>query len=249
MTAVIFDLDGVLVDSEPLWQAGFAAVTNTFCDERGLPHEELRADDMVRFHGGRVRDTLGALLEELGHPDVADSGTLAMLTDRVVDQVSEEFDQTRDAIGPSVEVARRLAQDDVRMAVASSSAQRFIESVVSQLELGDAFEVIQSALELEHGKPHPEVYELTLDRLGVSAEHTLAIEDSIPGVASALRAGLRCVWLRPTPASTEDRAMAELTSTLTEGGVEDLDECLARVLLVTSTLTYSQIRHVMREVG
>lgn len=234
MSTVIFDLDGVLVDSEPLWQQGFADVVNAYCVEQGQADPGLTREDMVRFHGGRVKDTVRTLVEEQGLGDTATDETIAALTDRVVEDAASQLSDEV-TISSSVDVARRLHEGGTRLAVASSSAQRFIEAVVDRLELADAFEVVQSALELEHGKPDPEVYELTLVRLGVSARETIAIEDSVPGVQSALRAGLAVVWL--TSEATDDAL--ELL------GADDP----AGVKLVTPTLEYDDVRNVLKELG
>lgn len=231
MTAVIFDLDGVLVDSEPLWQQGFADVVNAFCVEQGLAHPRLTRPDMERFHGGRVKDTVSTLLEEQGLGASVTEETVADLTRRVVEQAASRVSDEV-IIASTVEVARKLHESGVRLAVASSSAHDFIEAVVERIGLADAFEVIQSALELEHGKPDPEVYELTLDRLGVQARATLAVEDSVPGVQSALRAGMPVIWLTPEPVG---EALARL-------GEDDA----SAVRVVTGTLDYEQVCTVLQ---
>lgn len=234
MTAVIFDLDGVLVDSEPLWQQGFADVVNEFCVEQGRPDPGLTPADMVRFHGGRVKDTVKTLVEEQGLGELATDETITRLTERVVEDAAASLSDDV-TIRSSVEVARRLHADGVRMAVASSSAQRFIDAVVERLGLRDAFEVTQSALDLEHGKPDPEVYQLTLDRLGVDAAETVAIEDSVPGVQAAVRAGIAVVWLTP---QSRDEALGQLGRGEEHG-----------VKAVTASLDDDQLRTVMKELG
>jgi beta-phosphoglucomutase-like phosphatase (HAD superfamily) len=232
VTTVIFDLDGVLVDSEPLWQQGFADVVNAFSVEQGYADPRLRPEDMTRFHGGRVKDTVRTLVEEQGLGALATEATIAGLTERVVEDAAAQLSDEV-VIGSSVEVARRLHEDGARLAVASSSAQRFIDAVVERLGLSEVFEVTQSALELDHGKPHPEVYEITLDRLGARAKETLAIEDSVPGVQSALRAGLAVVWLTPYPA---EEALALLG-----------DDDPAGVKMVTQALDYDALHDVTKE--
>src|SRR5690242_17504698 len=117
---VIFDLDGVLVDSEPYWQEGFAQIANQFCVERGFPDPGLSAEQMSRFQGGRVNDTVATILSELGHRDLADAATVKALTDRVVDHVSRRFAESSNEVASSVRVARQLADRGVALGVASS---------------------------------------------------------------------------------------------------------------------------------
>jgi beta-phosphoglucomutase-like phosphatase (HAD superfamily) len=141
-----------------------------------------------------------------------------------------------------VDVARRLAADGTRLAIASSSSQRFIDAVVHRLGMADAFAVTQSAFELAHGKPDPEVYLLTCARLGVDAADALAVEDSVPGLLAALRAGMTAVWLRPEPSAGLSVAAA-LGPAVTED--EPLDEYAARVPLVTPRLRYEDVRRLV----
>lgn len=240
VTGVIFDLDGVLVDSEPYWQQGFALIATEFLVELGLPDPGLTPAQMSRFQGGRVNDTMTAILDELGVGDRLDPTTVDALTDRVVDRVSEEFAADARPIHSSVAVARELADRGVPLAVASSSAQPFIEAALEAIGLGDAFAVTQSALDLEHGKPHPEVYLLTLQRLGLAAHEVLAIEDSVTGLTSALRADLATIWLL---SGTDEPAEAALERLRDAAGADHLRTDLVR--RVTHSLTIHDVEDVM----
>lgn len=240
MTGVIFDLDGVLVNSEPYWQEGFAAIGNEFCVERGLPDPQLTPAQMSRFEGGRVNDTVTAILTELGHGEHVDAATVRELTDRVIARVSTQFAEHSNAIESSVRVARQLAERGIPLAVASSSAQQFIDAVLDALDLREAFGVTQSALLLEHGKPHPEVYLLTLQKMGLEAREVVAIEDSTAGVAAALRAGLATIWLRPDAGQESDADRLErLRPAL--GDAADATDATALLRKVTPELTIEDV--------
>jgi HAD superfamily hydrolase (TIGR01509 family) len=219
MGSVIFDLDGVLVDSEPYWQEAFAGVANEWCVSHGIANPRLTAPQMRRFEGGRVSDTVTTVLTELaGRPltplEVADA------TDRVVDLATRAFAKRPTLIQPSVEVARQLARQGARLGLASSSAPRFIDVALNEAGLTDAFAVTQSALYLEHGKPDPEVYRLTLARLGESADESLAVEDSIRGLISAIRAELRVIWLVRDDDEDDTSAYARLQTALSDAMAE-----------------------------
>ena len=236
MKGAIFDLDGVLVDSEPYWQRGFAEVTNEYCVESGLPDPALTAAQMARFQGGRVNDTLASILASLGHPELAAQESLEQLTGRVIAHVSHAFVAHPTPIESSISVARQLADRGVPLAVASSSAQEFIDAAIKTIGLQDAVSVTQSALGLRHGKPHPEVYQLTLDQLGLEADDVVAIEDSTTGIGSAVRAGIATIWLLQNSTETEAEAIQRLRDTL--GSDADAG---ARVRRITRDLTMADI--------
>lgn len=217
--AVIFDLDGVLVDSEPFWQRAFADVANAWCRDHGLVDPGLTAADMAEFQGGRVNDTMRKVIKRQLNDQQSEqrlsAAEVALLTEQVIDHVIAEFSTEPTPISSTVEVATRLAAAGIPLAVASSSSSRFIDAALDTLGLADVIAVRHSALELKHGKPAPEVYELALRELGVSAEAAVAVEDSLTGLVSALRADLKALWLAPTRAS-ESELMAELVARLDE---------------------------------
>ena len=210
MTAVIFDLDGVLVNSEPYWQGAFLAVTRDYCQESGFAEPELELADMAAFQGGRVNDTMLTILTSLGHAESADPDTIEGLAAEVIAQVGAAFRLESAPITDNVRVARQLADRGVRIGVASSSAQTFIDLALEEIGLADAVTVTQSAYELEHGKPHPGVYQLALERLGVSAREAVAIEDSTTGIGSAVRADLATIWYLDNAEESYDDALARL---------------------------------------
>jgi mannitol-1-/sugar-/sorbitol-6-/2-deoxyglucose-6-phosphatase len=196
VSAVLFDLDGVLVESEPYWQEGFAAVVNEFATESGWGDPGLTTKQMAEFLGGRVDDSLSTILEAIGHPEAAaDGATMGTLTERVVDFASYAFEREPITIESSVEAVRELRARGVKLGVASSSAPEFIALSLQTLGLEDAFVARQSALGLERGKPDPEVYQLLLEKLGERAADCVAVEDSPRGIGSAVAAGVRCVGL------------------------------------------------------
>lgn len=240
MTGVIFDLDGVLVNSEPYWQGAFLQITREFCEESGFAQPNLELRDMVRFQGGRVNDTLRTILTSLGHEESTYPDMIEDLATRVIDHVSDAFRAAPTPITGNVRVARQLADNGVLIGVASSSAQIFIDAALEKIGLADAVAVTQSAYPLKHGKPHPEVYLLTLDRMGISAEETVAIEDSTTGLGSAVRAGLATIWYLEDEAESEDDALARLRETLGEEA-----DAVERVRLITRVLSVEDVERVM----
>jgi beta-phosphoglucomutase-like phosphatase (HAD superfamily) len=192
---VILDLDGTLIDSEPSWARGFSIGLCRVLDERGHGSYDLRPEDMARFRGGRVPDTVGTLLGELGLDlDATEKGHVVQA---VIDWVSADVAEHPVPIHQVVAAARALHLHGVPLAVASSSALPFIDAALEALGLDDAVPIRLSAIDLPRGKPDPHVYALTLAEMGLPASRVIAIEDSPVGVESAVRAGLRCVWFLP----------------------------------------------------
>jgi sugar-phosphatase len=192
--AVIFDMDGVLIDSEPLWhEAEIAAFA-----EVGL---SLTPEDCLRTTGLRVDEMVGYWCER--HPELSRhrDSLVASILDRLVGLV-----ERRGVMMPGVEaVLDRVRGRGLRMALASSSPYRVIHAVLGALGLD--FEIVHSAEEEERGKPDPAVYLTTVRKLGVVPEACLAVEDSPNGLLSAKAAGMKCIVV-PDPALRADPRLA-----------------------------------------
>jgi sugar-phosphatase len=184
LRAAIFDMDGLLLDSEPFWQraerAAFARVGVRLSD-----------DDLCRTIGMRIDEVADYWYER--RPWNPARGTRAEVVEAVLDRI-EHLVRAEGRLLPGVPEAIALLQGrGLRLGLASSSPSRIIGAVVAALELEDVFEVVHSA-ELEaRGKPHPGVYLSAMERLGVAAETAFALEDSVAGLRAAHAAGLRCV--------------------------------------------------------
>lgn len=194
---VIFDLDGTLIDSEPAWARGFSYGLSQILVERGHGHHDLTPDQMARFQGGRVPDTVGAILGWLELDPELDDAETRQIVQAVIDWVTADFAANPVPIPEAVAAARALQQRGVPLAVASSSALPFIDAALESLGLSDAITIRMSAIDLPRGKPDPLVYLLTLHEMGLPASRVIAIEDSPVGVESAIRAGIQCVWFMP----------------------------------------------------
>ena len=175
-------MDGVLVDSEPIWRAVerevFAGVGIEVTDEDLFETMGVRVPDVVeRWHRRKPWD-------RPSREEVARS-----IVERVAQAIEREGAFNREAT-PAIDYVDGLG---LRLALASSSPLRLIREVLSIGGLADRFEVVLSAEDEERGKPDPAVYLSAARKLGVQPEGCLAVEDSINGVRSAKAAGMVCV--------------------------------------------------------
>jgi mannitol-1-/sugar-/sorbitol-6-/2-deoxyglucose-6-phosphatase len=204
--ALIFDMDGVLIDSEPLWHEAEIAA---FREERlGLTPE-----DCLRTTGLRVDEVVAYWCER--HPRLALRREIlvASILERLVDLVSR-----RGLSKPGVEEVLAFARSrGLRLALASSSPYRVIHAVLDALGLHSTFGVIHSAEEEARGKPDPAVYLTTAYKLGIEPERCIAVEDSPNGLLSAKAAGMKCIVV-PDPALRTDPRFALADATVSELG-------------------------------
>lgn len=182
ITAVIFDMDGVLIDSEPLWRR---AEIQTFADV-GIAMTE----DMCRETTGlRLDEIVAYWHRRFPWAEPSQQSVQQTLLANVVQLVRAEGTP----LDGVYECLRFVHSQGVKLALASSSAMELIRAVVGKLQLAGYFDVIVSADSVDYGKPHPAVYLTTARRLACDPARCLAIEDSINGIVSAKAARMTCV--------------------------------------------------------
>ncbi|MFI6323126.1 HAD family hydrolase [Nonomuraea sp. NPDC050556] len=190
MTCVIFDLDGVIVDSEPVWEQ----VRRAFVAEHG---GTWQPDTQRRLMGMSTQEWAAYLSGELGvrlTPDEVARG--------VVDQMAARYAKELPLLPGAVEAVTSVAARH-RLGLASSSPRRLIDTVLAEAGLAGFFEVTVSTEEVSRGKPDPEVYLTVAGRLGVDPGECWAVEDSSNGLRSAAAAGMRVI-AAPHPAYPPD---------------------------------------------
>jgi HAD superfamily hydrolase (TIGR01509 family) len=179
--AVVFDLDGVLLDTEQIWDEVREALTR----ERGGTWLETAQQDMM---GMSSVEWSRYMHERLG----LSAWTPAELNDEVVRRMQARYAERLPLLPGAVEAVRRLAAA-FPLAVASSSNRELIETFLETTGLRDAFAAWVSSEEVERGKPAPDVFLEAARRLGVEPAACAAIEDSANGIRSAHAAGMRVV--------------------------------------------------------
>jgi HAD superfamily hydrolase (TIGR01509 family) len=213
--AVVFDLDGVIVDSEHVW------------DEA---RRQLAAKKGGRWHERASRDMMGMSSLEWSrymHDVIGLEEPPEEISAEVVRTLEEIYKRDLPLIEGGVEAVERLAQR-WPLGLASSSNRELIDLVLEISGLARHFRVTVSSEEVARGKPRPDVYLEATRRLGVAPEHCAAVEDSENGIRSAKAAGMR-VLAFPNPrfppaddalALADDvlESLAELTPERVEGG-------------------------------
>jgi HAD superfamily hydrolase (TIGR01509 family) len=178
--AVVFDLDGVIIDSEEVWEE----VRRGYVAEYG---REFLPDSQDRMMGMSTGEWSRHLAEEVGVPR-----TPEQVAADVLDRMAERYRADLPLIPGSVAAVRRLG-GSFTLALASSSARLLIDQVLATAGLTDAFAVTLSTEEVPRGKPAPDVYLAAAEKLGLTPEACAAVEDSSNGLRSAAAAGLAVV--------------------------------------------------------
>ena len=198
VAAVIFDLDGVLVDSEIWWDE----VRHAFAREQG---RRWTVADREAVMGQNSRQWAATMRERLSL-EIDDAAIERAIVDGVVRRYVQEGPPE---IEGAVETVRAL-EGRYRLGVASSAHREVIDAALDALQLHDAFKVVVSSDEVSHGKPEPDVYLEAARRLEVEPATALVIEDSRNGVLAARAAGMRVVLVPnasiPPPPGTAELA-------------------------------------------
>ena len=183
--AVVFDLDGVVIDSEQIWDD----VREQLVKERGGRwHDRAHADMM----GMSSPEWSRYMHEVIGLPETPEE-----INDEVVRGMLERYRGRLPLIPGAADAVRRLAAE-FRLGVASSSNRPLIETVLERARITDLFEAVVSSEEVAAGKPAPDVYLEAARRLGVDPHRCTAIEDSANGIRAARAAGMRVIAIPNT---------------------------------------------------
>jgi HAD superfamily hydrolase (TIGR01509 family) len=204
--AVVFDLDGVLLASEEVWDA----VRERYVRERGGRYDEEVQRAMM---GMSAPEWSRYLHEDAGVPDEPEA-----INRDVVERMLEAYRGELPLLPGAVEAVRR-ASERYPLALASSSNRRVFEAVLELAGLADCFAATVSSEEVTRGKPTPDVYLEAARRLGVGPERCAAVEDSHAGIRSAKSAGMRVVAIPNASYPPDEEALA-----LADVVLESLDQ-------------------------
>ncbi|BAJ00241.1 hexitol phosphatase HxpB [Shewanella violacea] len=194
LKAIIFDMDGVLIDSEPSWQK---AIFQTL-ELLGLP---IRFEDTLQTTGLRIDQVVSYWYQKFPWDNYDNEKTANAIVDQVVNMIS-----TTGQAMTGVEQALKFCRDnDYKIGLATSSSSPIIEAVLNKLKLAHYFDSIQSAEHLAYGKPHPEVYLNCAKALDIDPMTCVAIEDSFNGLVAARAANMQTIVIPAVEQQGEPR--------------------------------------------
>lgn len=192
--AVIFDMDGILIDSEPAWQQAEHQVMQSL----GLP---VSFDDCLQTTGLRIDQVVNFWYQRYPWDNYDNHAVATQIVNKVVAHI--------DAHGaPMTGVVAALdlcKAKGLKIGLATSSSHALVDAVLTKLAITHYFDAIKSAEYLALGKPHPEVYLNCADALDIAPSHCLAIEDSFNGLVAARAANMQTLAI-PAP---EQRGLAK----------------------------------------
>jgi HAD superfamily hydrolase (TIGR01509 family) len=209
LKAVIFDMDGVIVDSEPIYHE----VEMQLFHELGMDvSDELR----YSYVGTKIDDMWSELKKKY------------LLKQTVEDLIKLEAERYRkyiaspDILKPIpgvIELLKELFGRNISIALASSSFLKDIETILGLLDIREYFSVVVGGDEVKRGKPYPDIFECAVKKLDVSPAGCIVIEDSSHGINAAKAAGIKCIGYKNKSSGNQDLSSADLIIE----SIEDID--------------------------
>lgn len=211
--AVLWDMDGTLVDSEPYWVLSETKLASEY-------QFEWRESDGHSLIGLSLYESAQIIRSKVGIEDLSDQEIIDRLTTAVVEQLGERLPWRPGAL----ELLSELRAHGVKTALVTMSMRRMAQAVADSIGF-PAFDVVVAGDDVSKGKPHPEPYLRAAELLGVNPDNCVAIEDSRTGVASAEAAGCLTIGV-PHLAEIPEGAGRVIVPSLTELNVARLSKLM-----------------------
>jgi sugar-phosphatase len=180
--AVIFDMDGLIIDSEPYWRLAMIDVFDTVgfdaTDEMCAATTGLRIDEVVDVW-------------YVNKPWI--NKTKQQVCDEIIETVCNYILKKGEAMEGFFDVIKILKNQNIKLALASSSSKKIIHTVLKRLDIEKVFDVVSSGEEVSHGKPHPAVFLETAKRLQIHPTACVVFEDSIFGMVATKAARMHSI--------------------------------------------------------
>jgi HAD superfamily hydrolase (TIGR01509 family) len=182
INTVIFDMDGLLIDSEPLWFEAATEIMNDF----GI---NLSQDEYNTSTGLRTKEFLHYWFNHFNIPLLDLAETERKITELVIEKVNQKG-KAMEGAHHAIQLVQSLG---LKIGLASSSPLKLINAVIEKINLQNIFSVITSAEHLLFGKPHPEVYLQCAEKLHTHPLDCVCLEDSFNGMIAAKAGRMRCI--------------------------------------------------------
>lgn len=217
LRGVIFDMDGVLVDSHAVHRKAWRRFFQTL--GRHVPESEL---DFI-LDGRKRGDILRHFLGNCPDPELEEFG-------KRKDCIFREMQLAVAPVPGVVRLVRELHHSGAALALATSASRSRARSTLVELGLQNCFPVVVTGEDVLLGKPDAAVYRLACNRIGIEPERLLAVEDAISGVRAAVAAGLRCVGvaLHETPENLTTAGAVHVVRDFETISLHDLEGILRR---------------------
>lgn len=212
--AVIWDMDGVIVDTGPYHYRAWRQVFG----ERGIEFTESE----FQTHFGQRNDTI--IRSALGQKTtLEDIKTIACQKEEIFRKIARE---NLRALPGAVELIKSLREHDFKIGLASSAPYENIWLVLEGLRIKEYFDAIVSGHEVTEGKPSPQAFLLAASKLGVAPAGCVVVEDAVAGVAGCKRAGMRCLAVTNTNRASELAEADLIVDTLQVITVKDIERLI-----------------------
>ena len=213
MKAVIFDMDGVLIDSEPLHLASDTALLNRL-------NIQIPANYLDKFIG--VTNTV--MWKEIINDFDIKTNLEELLNLQLSMKLKLLKKENYKPIEGILELLKELYSQDIPVGVASSSSSIFIKEVIKKLSLNKYIQLWVSGENVPRSKPEPDVFLKAAELLGVIPEKCVVIEDSKNGVLAAKRAGMKCIGFKNENSGNQDLSKADIIVTrIHDISLKDID--------------------------
>ncbi|MFP3126431.1 HAD family phosphatase [Ectobacillus funiculus] len=215
--AVIFDMDGVIVDSEPIYRR---------LNEDIFKILKVQVDENTKlsFMGGTTKRKWTILKEKFSLSQSLEE--LIALQNSIF--TKQEWDFKQILFSEAIPLLKSLKEQEIPTVLATSSDKKRIQAVLEQCELRSYFNEIVCGVDFERGKPDPEIFLHAADKVGVSAKNCVVIEDSYNGVTAAKRADIYCIGVRHKLIDMDLSQADRVVDSLSEVRVAELKQLFER---------------------
>lgn len=179
---MIFDMDGVLIDSEPLWRRAMIKGFQEF-------HITLTEEDCRRTTGSRFDEVVKFWLHYYNKTEISPK----QVEDRITDILLELIANEGKAIEGVLSLLNYCKEKKLKVGLATSSSHKLLDAVLKKLNLEQSFDIAISAEYMKYGKPHPEVFLVCAEKLEVAPSECVIFEDSLNGVIAGKAAQMKVI--------------------------------------------------------